>query len=119
MSGSKLQHRPDRRLHQVEIDPTDKKIQEDPSGIRRKLNGYDYLPGSQTADVYRTSGCYGKAQYQEGRKGEIVKLNVSFKEGEIRTKVLEIVKSLKGDGFPDRCEDHRFRRYGTWQAGGF
>ena len=40
-------------------------------------------------------GVMEKAQYQEGRKGEIVKLNVSFKEGEIRTKVLEIVKSLK------------------------
>lgn len=40
-------------------------------------------------------GVMEKAQYQEGRKGEVVKLNVSFKEGEIRTKVLEIVKSLK------------------------
>ena len=40
-------------------------------------------------------GVMEKAQYQEGRKGEVIKLNVSFKEGEIRTKVLEIVKSLK------------------------
>ena len=40
-------------------------------------------------------GVMEKAQYQAGRKGEVIKLNVSFKEGEIRTKVLEIVKSLK------------------------
>ena len=28
----------------------------------------------------------------EGRKGELIKLDVEFKEGDIRTKVLEIVK---------------------------
>lgn len=32
---------------------------------------------------------------QTGKRGEIVKLNVSFAEGDIRTKVLEIVKTAK------------------------
>ena len=32
---------------------------------------------------------------EEGRKGELIKLNVEFKEGDIRTKVLEIVKTMK------------------------
>ena len=32
---------------------------------------------------------------QTGKQGEIVKLNVSFAEGDIRTKVLEIVKTAK------------------------
>ncbi|MBT9778644.1 electron transfer flavoprotein subunit alpha, partial [Clostridium sp. MCC353] len=36
-----------------------------------------------------------KAAYEEGRKGEVIKLNVEFKEGDIRTKVVEIVKSMK------------------------
>ena len=43
----------------LEIDP--ELVIPDPSGIRRKLNGNHHLPGSQTADVYRTSGCYGKS----------------------------------------------------------
>ena len=36
-----------------------------------------------------------KAAFEEGRKGELIKLNVEFKEGDIRTKVLEIVKTMK------------------------
>ena len=36
-----------------------------------------------------------KSAFEEGRKGELIKLNVEFKEGDIRTKVLEIVKTMK------------------------
>ena len=40
-------------------------------------------------------GVMEKAAFEEGRKGELIKLNVEFKEGDIRTKVLEIVKTMK------------------------
>src|SRR5699024_10083097 len=40
-------------------------------------------------------GVMAKADRVPGKKGEIVKLNVSFKERDIRTKVLEVVKSVK------------------------
>ena len=40
-------------------------------------------------------GVMEKAAYEEGRKGEVIKLDVEFKEGDIRTKVVEIVKSMK------------------------
>ena len=40
-------------------------------------------------------GVMEKAAYDENNKGEIIKLDVCFEEGDIRTKVLEIVKSVK------------------------
>lgn len=40
-------------------------------------------------------GVMEKAKRQEGRSGELVKLSVSFGENDIRTKVVEVVKSVK------------------------
>lgn len=40
-------------------------------------------------------GVMEKAVYDASNKGDIIKLDVEFKEGDIRTKVLEIVKSAK------------------------
>lgn len=53
------------------------------------------MPEPSSADVYCQTGRYGKGAFEEGRKGELIKLNVEFKEGDIRTKVLEIVKTMK------------------------
>lgn len=40
-------------------------------------------------------GVMEKAELDSTRKGEIIPLSVRFKEGEIRTKVLEVVKEVK------------------------
>lgn len=40
-------------------------------------------------------GVMTKAKYQKGRRGEIIRLNVAFEDGDIKTKVLEVVKSAK------------------------
>ena len=79
----------------LEIDPTDKKIQQTRPAFGGNLMATIICPDHRPQMSTVRPGVMEKAQYQEGRKGEIVKLNVSFKEGEIRTKVLEIVKSLK------------------------
>ncbi len=62
-------------------------------------------------------GVMEKAQYQEGRKGEVVKLNVSFKEGEIRTSCSGNRKELKGDRFLTDAKIIVSGGMGTWQAG--
>ena len=79
----------------LEIDPTDKKIQQTRPAFGGNLMATIICPDHRPQMSTVRPGVMEKAQYQEGRKGEVVKLNVSFKEGEIRTKVLEIVKSLK------------------------
>lgn len=40
-------------------------------------------------------GVMEKAEFNQNRKGEIIDLDVSFAEGDIRTKVLDMVKSVK------------------------
>ena len=40
-------------------------------------------------------GVMDKAAFEAGRKGERIRLKVEFKEGDIRTRVLEIVKTMK------------------------
>ena len=79
----------------LEIDPEDKKIKQTRPAFGGNLMATIICPDHRPQMSTVRPGVMEKAQYQEGRKGEIVKLNVSFKEGEIRTKVLEIVKSLK------------------------
>ena len=79
----------------LEIDPTDKKIQQTRPAFGGNLMATIICPDHRPQMSTVRPGVMEKAQYQEGRKGEVIKLNVSFKEGEIRTKVLEIVKSLK------------------------
>ena len=39
-------------------------------------------------------GVMDKAEYNSSRKGEVITLDVTFKEGDIRTKVIEIVKTV-------------------------
>jgi electron transfer flavoprotein alpha subunit len=39
-------------------------------------------------------GVMDKASYDESHKGEVVELKVDFKEGDIRTKVIEVVKTV-------------------------
>ena len=79
----------------LEIDPEDKKIKQTRPAFGGNLMATIICPDHRPQMSTVRPGVMEKAQYQAGRKGEVIKLNVSFKEGEIRTKVLEIVKSLK------------------------
>jgi len=54
-------------------------------------------------------GVMQKREPVPGATGEIIKVAVDVKESDIRTKVVEIVKSAKELGFPDRCRNHLLR----------
>ena len=79
----------------LEIDPEDKKIKQTRPAFGGNLMATIVCPNHRPQMSTVRPGVMAKAERTPGRKGEIVKLNVSFKEGDIRTKVLEVVKSMK------------------------
>lgn len=79
----------------LEIDPTDKKIKQTRPAFGGNLMATIVCPNHRPQMSTVRPGVMTKAERTQGKKGEIVKLNVSFKEGDIRTKVLEVVKSMK------------------------
>ncbi|WP_123053949.1 electron transfer flavoprotein subunit alpha [Clostridium sp. JN-1] len=76
----------------LEIDPEDKKIKQTRPAFGGNLMATIVCPNNRPQMSTVRPGVMDKAAYKEGRKGEIVKLNVEFKAGDIRTKVLDIVK---------------------------
>lgn len=79
----------------LEIDPEDKKIKQTRPAFGGNLMATIVCPNHRPQMSTVRPGVMEKAAFEEGRKGELVKLNVEFKEGDIRTKVLEIVKTMK------------------------
>ena len=79
----------------LEIDATDKKIKQTRPAFGGNLMATIVCPNHRPQMSTVRPGVMTKAERTPGKKGEIVKLNVSFKEGDIRTKVLDIVKSMK------------------------
>lgn len=79
----------------LEIDPEDKKIKQTRPAFGGNLMATIVCPNHRPQMSTVRPGVMAKAEHTPGRKGEIVKLNVSFNEGDIRTKVLDIVKSMK------------------------
>ncbi|WP_027637640.1 electron transfer flavoprotein subunit alpha/FixB family protein [Clostridium cadaveris] len=79
----------------LEIDATDKKIKQTRPAFGGNLMATIVCPNHRPQMSTVRPGVMTKAERTPGKKGEIVKLNVSFKEGDIRTKVLEVVKSMK------------------------
>ena len=79
----------------LEIDPEDKKIKQTRPAFGGNLMATIVCPNHRPQMSTVRPGVMEKAAFVEGRKGELVKLNVEFKEGDIRTKVLEIVKTMK------------------------
>ena len=79
----------------LEIDPEDKKIKQTRPAFGGNLMATIVCPNHRPQMSTVRPGVMEKAAYEEGRKGEVIKLNVEFKEGDIRTKVVEIVKSMK------------------------
>lgn len=79
----------------LEIDPEDKKIKQTRPAFGGNLMATIVCQNHRPQMSTVRPGVMAKAEHTPGRKGEIVKLNVSFNEGDIRTKVLDIVKSMK------------------------
>ena len=79
----------------LEIDPEDKKIKQTRPAFGGNLMATIVCPNHRPQMSTVRPGVMEKAAFEEGRKGELIKLNVEFKEGDIRTKVLEIVKTMK------------------------
>ena len=79
----------------LEIDPDDKKIKQTRPAFGGNLMATIVCPNHRPQMSTVRPGVMDKAAKVPGRKGETVNLSVSFSEGDIRTKVVEVVKHLK------------------------
>jgi electron transfer flavoprotein alpha subunit len=77
-----------------DIDPVDKKLQQTRPAFGGNLMATIICPNHRPQMSTVRSGVMDKAPYEAGRKGEVIGLDVAFKDGEIRTKVLDIVKTV-------------------------
>jgi electron transfer flavoprotein alpha subunit len=79
----------------LEIDPEDKKIRQTRPAFGGNLMATIVCPNHRPQMSTVRPGVMEKAAKKEGRTGEIIQLPVKFAEDEIRTKVIDIVKTLK------------------------
>lgn len=77
----------------LEIDPEDKKIKQTRPAFGGNLMATIVCPNHRPQMSTVRPGVMQKAEKDASKKGEIVRLAVKFEEGDIRTKVLEIVKT--------------------------
>lgn len=78
----------------LEIDPDDKKIRQTRPAFGGNLMATIVCPNHRPQMSTVRPGVMDKAEYNPLNEGEIINLDVSFEEGEIRTEVVEFVKSL-------------------------
>lgn len=78
----------------LEIDPEDKKLKQTRPAFGGNLMATIVCPNHRPQMSTVRPGVMAKATKQEGRKGEIIRLAADFGQGEIRTKVLETVKTM-------------------------
>ncbi len=79
----------------LEIDPEDKKIKQTRPAFGGNLMATIVCPNHRPQMSTVRPGVMAKAEYAQDYKGEVVPLAVDFKPGDIRTKVLEIVKKAE------------------------
>ena len=79
----------------LEIDPEDKKIKQTRPAFGGNLMATIVCPNHRPQMSTVRPGVMAKAEYTKEYKGELVSLAVDFKPGDIRTKVLEIVKKAE------------------------
>lgn len=77
---------------QLDIDPEDKKLMQTRPAFGGNLMATILCPGHRPQMSTVRPGVMEKAVRQPGRRGELIKLSVKFKKGEIRQNVLEVVK---------------------------
>lgn len=78
----------------LEIDPEDKKLKQTRPAFGGNLMATIVCPNHRPQMSTVRPGVMEKAKYIDGRKGELIKLNVSFKDNDIRTKIIDIVKKV-------------------------
>lgn len=76
----------------LEIDPDDKKIRQTRPAFGGNLMATIICPNHRPQMSTVRPGVMDKAEYVAGREGVAIRLNVSFEEDEIRTKIIKIVK---------------------------
>ncbi len=79
----------------LEIDPADKKIMQTRPAFGGNLMATIICPNHRPQMSTVRPGVMEKASYAPGKKGEVITLNHTFQEGDIRTKVIDIVKTVK------------------------
>ncbi len=79
----------------LEIDPETKGIMQTRPAFGGNLMATIVCPGHRPQMSTVRPGVMEKAERTAGREGRLVKLDTAFAEGDIRTKVLEVVKSVK------------------------
>lgn len=79
---------------QLDIDPEDKKLRQTRPAFGGNLMATIICPNHRPQMSTVRPGVMDKAEYDKNRKGEVITLTPAFKDGDIRTKVLEIVKSV-------------------------
>lgn len=78
----------------LEIDPEDKKLMQTRPAFGGNLMATILCPNHRPQMSTVRPGVMEKAERVPGRKGERIDLEVSFKDGDIRMQVLEVVKGL-------------------------
>ncbi len=79
----------------LEIDPEDKKLRQTRPAFGGNLMATIICPNHRPQMSTVRPGVMKKAPYEKGRRGEVIRLEVNFREGDIRTRVLETVKNIK------------------------
>lgn len=79
----------------LEIDPEDKKIKQTRPAFGGNLMATIVCPNHRPQMSTVRPGVMAKADYDTSKTGEVIQLDVTFTEGDIRTKVLEIVKTME------------------------
>lgn len=78
----------------LEIDPVDKKIKQTRPAFGGNLMATIVCPNHRPQMSTVRPGVMEKAVYNPSHTGEVVKLEAQFQEGDIRTKVVEVIKTL-------------------------
>ena len=79
----------------LEIDPEDKKLMQTRPAFGGNLMATILCPNHRPQMSTVRPGVMQKSPADPSRSGEVIKLPVAFSDGELRTKVLEIVRSAK------------------------
>lgn len=79
----------------LEIDPETKGIMQTRPAFGGNLMATIVCPNHRPQMSTVRPGVMEKAQRAPGRRGELIKLEAGFADGDIRTKVLEVVKSVR------------------------
>ena len=79
----------------LDIDPEDKKLMQTRPAFGGNLMATILCPNHRPQMSTVRPGVMAKPERVAGKKGERIDLSVNFKDGDIRAKVLEVVKGLK------------------------